>query len=198
MQPYFTDYDPVILRKNSEKKGCCFQQPFLKILRLLTQQGQHRLWNLVCLRQHGSTSLLQDLRAGHVRYFSCVVSILDTRLSSRQVSDRVVQVVNGRFETVLNRTHVRTSGINFRDSVVSCSDESFSSAVIGDSTGQASVEAGSFSINQCASGDSDAISCTSTCANLDVQRSSLATVQQFFAVEVSSASDTVDFTQTLS
>ncbi|SQB29421.1 Uncharacterised protein [Citrobacter koseri] len=78
----------------------------------LTQQGQNSLRNLVCLRQYRSTSLLQDLRAAHIGNFSCVVSILNTRLCSRQVGYGVVQVRDGGFETVLNRTQVRTLSIN--------------------------------------------------------------------------------------
>lgn len=179
------------------KKRLLFPATFVKQARRLTQQRQHCLWNLVCLRQYRSTSLLQDLRARHVGNFGSVVSVLDTGLSSRQVVDRVVQVVDGRFETVLNRTHVRTRGIDFRDCSVSSRDNSLCRGVIGDCSAQASAQGTRGGVDQRVAVDGDGVVRRSTCTNLNFQRGRYGTVQQFLTVEVSCARDTVDFSQTL-
>lgn len=42
---------------------------------LLTQQGQHTLWQLVGLGHHGGAGLLQDLRTRQVGSFCCKVGI---------------------------------------------------------------------------------------------------------------------------
>jgi hypothetical protein len=60
------------IQKGDNSQNChrLFVSPSLRILArndatysLLPQQGQHALWQLVGLRHHGGTGLLQDLRA---------------------------------------------------------------------------------------------------------------------------------------
>lgn len=47
------------------------------IVKRLFQQLQHALWNLVGLRHHGGTCLLQDLCAREIRSFGGEVGILN-------------------------------------------------------------------------------------------------------------------------
>src|SRR5690606_17867549 len=84
----------------------------------LTQQGQNVLSSLVSLCQNRSTSLLQDLRARHVGNFSCVISVFDTATCRRQVVYGVAQVGDGRIETVLYSTQVRTQRVYLCQSFV--------------------------------------------------------------------------------
>ena len=100
------------MRKSQNKKAPT-SGAFLILRNLrLTQQGQHGLRNLVGLSQYGRTSLLQDLRTGHVRHFSRVVRILNTAACGRQVVHGVVQVSDGGFETVLGRTQQASLSVN--------------------------------------------------------------------------------------
>src|SRR5690606_525427 len=72
------------------------------------QQAEDRLRQLVGLSQHRSTSLLHDLVLGQVGGLGCVVGIGDTAASSRSVLADVLQVADGRIETVLHRTQLGT------------------------------------------------------------------------------------------
>ncbi len=67
---------------------------------------------LVGFCQHGVTGLLDDLRFRHVGHFGRIVGVLNTGLRFRQVGSGVVQVGNGRIQTVLNGTERRAEFIN--------------------------------------------------------------------------------------
>ncbi|GGW40710.1 hypothetical protein GCM10007157_34240 [Vreelandella hamiltonii] len=84
----------------------------------LTQQRKNVLRNLVGLCQYGSTSLLQNLRAGHIGDFHRVVGIFNTRTSGSEVSLVGVQVGDGVFETVLDSTQLRTLSVNSSQSSI--------------------------------------------------------------------------------
>ena len=47
----------------------------------LPEQGQHALWRLVGLGNHGRTGLLQDLRTAQVGCFGCEVGVYDPATS---------------------------------------------------------------------------------------------------------------------
>src|SRR5690625_582138 len=87
----------------------------------LTQQRQHSLGNLVGLCQNRSASLLQDLSASHVGDFDSVVGVFNTRTSCGQVVDRVVQVGNRGFKTVLNCTQIAAQTVNSGQCLIKCS-----------------------------------------------------------------------------
>src|SRR5690606_18221720 len=112
---------------------------------------------------------------------------------SRQVGDGVVQVGNGRFETVLNHTQIATGSVDCLQSRinqpdgVSCVGETRnadSGSAAGDQRGDSSVNRADFdNVVGCGIG-----------ANLDAQRTR--SVKQLGAVEFCTAGDTVDFFQT--
>ena len=67
-------------KKRSSVKKSASKNPLKGVVAqscCLTEQGQHGLWDLVGLRQYRRTSLLQDLRTGHVGHFDCIVGVLD-------------------------------------------------------------------------------------------------------------------------
>src|SRR3990167_2470505 len=86
-----TDLGPSPPRKLPDPK-CLAMSRYL----LLPQQRQHTLWQLVGLRHHGGTSLLQHLRTRQVGGFRRKVGVLDP-------AARGGQIFRGRLQTGYHR-----------------------------------------------------------------------------------------------
>jgi hypothetical protein len=73
-------------------------------VKCLPQQGQHTLRNLIGLRHHGGTGLLQNLCATERRSFLCKVGVLNAATGSRHVLGRHLQVGYRGFKARLQGT----------------------------------------------------------------------------------------------
>ena len=88
----------------------------------LAEEPQDRLGDLVGLAEHGGAGLLQDLGSGEVDHFCCHVHVADSGLRSGQVLAGHLQVGDGAFQTVLDRTEIASLCRDRRDSSVNQTD----------------------------------------------------------------------------
>ncbi len=86
--------------------------PPLAVMMLLLQQGEHVLRRGIRLRQHGGTSLLQDLRLGQVRGFSREIRVEDSAAGGREVLGGDLQAGNRRLEAGLHSTQRSAAGVD--------------------------------------------------------------------------------------
>src|SRR5690606_3845003 len=79
------------------------------VLLRLAQQTKYVLWYGVCLCQHSSSCLYQDLRTSELSHFLSHISIADTGFGSRQVLCVHANVVDCVLKTVLYSTEFSTT-----------------------------------------------------------------------------------------
>lgn len=116
------------------------RQPCYALLPKLTQQSQNALWQLVGLRHHRGTGLLQDLAAGHVGGFLGEVCIHDPATGGLGVFRGHLQGLDHRGEPVLHGTPRGAGSVQVVDLSVDVGNRSGGSRGGADAAGTATTD----------------------------------------------------------